>query len=180
MRFIFTHLLPLFAITLGIGAGSAHAQLIKDLSDLDPFNKNSGIRQGGRDLDNARLDQMSRTPRAGRDYTKLYFKNNTDRRIYLAVRFLPFAWSDGTTSELSLRGSSWETRAWYNLAPGQKVHVGNTKNVYVYYYAQGDGLEWAGKHNVRVRDGNRTRLLGFRTDTIGIGTPETWTFNLNR
>src|SRR5687768_9715080 len=65
------------------------------LSDLDPTNKDSIIREQGRQIDKHRLDAMSRTPRAGRDYTELYFKNSTRETIWVALRTIPFEWSDG-------------------------------------------------------------------------------------
>jgi hypothetical protein len=159
---------------------TVEGQLIRKPSDLDPFNRNGTVRKAGGDFDNGRLDQMSRTPRAGRDYTKIYLKNNTSKTIWAAVRFTPFTWSDGTTSELKsldTQGSAWSTKAWYKLSPGQSVHVGNTNNAYVYTYAEGGGSNWSGKHYVDVRDGERTRRLGFSTRMIGVGPPESQTFS---
>jgi hypothetical protein len=122
------------------------------------------------------------TRRAGRDYTKLYFKNTSSQPIFVAVRFKPF-YVAGNTSELKsldAQGDGWETKAWFQLAPGETKHVGNTNNLYVYYYAEGGGRDWKGDLMVNVRDGSRTRRLGFRTTMIGIDTPEGHTVNLQR
>lgn len=177
-------------------AGSAQAQFGK-LSDFDPTNKNSGInkvtgnagtkvlngvKKTGRDFDSARLDMMDRNPRAGRDYTKLYFKNSSNQTLYVAVRFMPFSVSNGESELKSLdaQGNGWETKAWFKLSPGETKHVGNTNNMYVYYYAEGGGLDWKGQHFVSVRDGNRTRSIGMRSTMVGIDTPEGHTVNLQQ
>jgi hypothetical protein len=162
---------------LGTGRARAQFELPEfDISDLDPTNPNGGLRKELRDLDKARLDAMSRTPRAGRDYTKLYMKNDTRERISAALRVIPFEYSDGTTSDLKeyTGGSPWSTLSWYELNPGQKIHVANTNNIIVYTYAKSSsGKVWSGSHGVRV--GNN--VLQFSQRYIGIGVPEDWTIN---
>jgi hypothetical protein len=170
------------ALLLGIGKADAQLPRFDRPSDFDPFNRNSGINQVGRDIDKARLDQMSRTPRAGRDYTRLFIKNGTNARVSVAVRLMPFQWSDGRTSTLQFYepGSQWSTQAWYILAPGESVYVGNTNNLYYYIYAESnDRRVWNGQHYLNVSDGGSVRNLGFRQEILGIGTPETWTLTLN-
>ncbi len=145
-----------------------------DLSDLDPTNPNGGLRRELRKLDKDRLDAMSRTPRAGRDYTKIYLKNNSRERISVALRVIPFEYSDGT-SELKefIPGSPWRTLAWYNLSPGERTHVTNTSNTILYTYAKASsGKVWRGSHRVNL--GRET--LEFAERRVGIDVPEEWTF----
>jgi hypothetical protein len=150
-------------------------------SDFDPFNRNSGINQLGRQIDQARLDAMSRTPRAGRDYTRLHVRNDSAVTIWVAVRFMPFRYDDGRTSNLEFVGSqpAWITRAWFKLAPGQDAYVGDTNNLIYYVYAKSDDGRrvWSGNHPVNVS--GQHGQLGFRQEYIGIGTPADWTLRLN-
>lgn len=112
---------------------------------IDPTNPNSAVRETGRAIDDWRNDQMQPNPRAGRDFTRIKFKNNSDREIRLAVDldvFIPP--TNGPVSTLSSSGSggggnNYETRAWYYLQPGETVYVGDTRNVNVYYYAEQKG-----------------------------------------
>jgi hypothetical protein len=149
-----------------------------DLSDLDPTNPNGGLRKELRNLDDARLDLMSRDPRAGRDYTKVYVKNETREPIAVALRAIPLRVSRGE-SELKefVHGSPWQNLLWYNLGPGQRLHVVNTNNTILYTYAKSQsGKEWAGSHHVDMGKSHNPRYLGFREQRIGIDVPEEWTF----
>ena len=79
---------------------------------------------------------------AGKDapeemFTKVFVKNNCSRPIYVAVRFL--AGKD--------EPEHWQTRGWFTLAAGQKKHVVDTHNRYIYFYAETrlkDGMFWGG------------------------------------
>jgi hypothetical protein len=117
----------------------------------------------GRDIDKKRLDIMSRTPRPGRDYTKVYVYNRTDKPVSVAVMYLDF---DVSGQSLSRTGGSsndsWAIGAWFNLGPGDKAHVANTNNRNFYYYAFGGGREWAGDVTRTLQDGGKPRTVGFR------------------
>lgn len=160
----------LTAAALFTAAGTASAQLIKKPEDLNPFKSDSGLNQGLRDLDKGRLDMMSRDPRPGRDYTKIYIKNETPGVISVAVHYLPFQ-NAGDTSGLKdySGGSGFVTKAWFNLKPGEQIHVANTANRNVYAYAEDRGGVWGGdeKTRVNVRDGGNTRSLNFFLHNTG-------------
>ena len=150
-----------------------------DLSDFDPTNKNSELRRQGRNFDRERLKSMSRTPRPGRDYTKVYLRNRSSKTIWAAIRYVPFEWSDGTTSELkSVNSSPFETRAWFRLSPGQRKHIANTKNIYFYVYAKNSsGKQWSGDKYRTVYDNGQPRRVGFKT--FYINAPYAEEHNIN-
>jgi Protein of unknown function (DUF3568)/Protein of unknown function (DUF1036) len=69
--------------------------------------------------------------------TKVYVKNKCSRPIYVAVRFL------GGKNE----PEHWKTRGWFALKSGQKKHIADTHNRYIYFYAETrlkDGIFWGG------------------------------------
>lgn len=176
----FTRKIGIVAISLmalELAHAAAHAQLgLPDLdpfngqgalnnglANLDPTNPNGTVNQALQNLDQARLNQMSPSPRAGRDFTRLHIKNSTNRVLHAAVRFIPY--SDPNNSQLSgmVGSGGFQTRAWFTLQPGQDVYIGNTANDIFYTYAQDDfGGQWAGNDFQWVRDGNRNRSIGFR------------------
>ncbi len=124
------------------------------------------IDRAGRQFDSARLDIMDHNPRAGRDYTKIFVRNNTGRRIWAAVHWIPF--HDPRSSTLSGIGSQWSTKAWISLAPGETVHAGNTSNTFVYFYATDKRTEWGNVKGLllHLRFGNSTRDCRFYTAMI--------------
>jgi len=70
-------------------------------------------------------------------YSKVFAKNSCRRPIYVAVRFLA-----GKNEP-----EHWQTRGWFNLASGQKKHIVDTHNRYIYFYAETrleDKLYWGG------------------------------------
>ncbi len=70
-------------------------------------------------------------------YSKVFVKNNCRRPIYVAVRYLA-----GKNEP-----EHWQTRGWFNLASGQKKHIVDTHNRYIYFYAETrleDKLYWGG------------------------------------
>ena len=77
-------------VVLAMGP-AAQAQLIKKPSDLDPFNKNSGIRQGGRDVDRERIRQTESALGGRFEVTvrnpgknSVYYKFNGEEQIALS------------------------------------------------------------------------------------------------
>jgi hypothetical protein len=157
------------------GAGSA-ARAGWGLSDLDPFNGQGGVNQSLKEFDQARLNAMAPGYRAGRDFSKVFIKNNTKEEISVAALAIPF---EVNATDLGPSDSPFQVLAWYNLKPGERVHIANTNNTYVYFYAQSRTGTWGGKATYRdVRDGAKTRRLGFQQQAI-IDMPEEWTMNFN-
>ena len=71
-------------------------------------------------------------------YSKVFVKNNCSRPIYIAVRYLA-----GKNEP-----EHWQTRGWFTLASGQKKHIVDTRNRYIYFYAETrleDKLYWGGE-----------------------------------
>ena len=70
-------------------------------------------------------------------YAKVFIKNNCPKPIYVAVRFLT-AKDDP---------EHWTTRGWFSLGAGQKKHVVDTRNRFIYFYAEtrlSDHMYWGG------------------------------------
>ena len=78
------------------------------------------------------------------------FKNTTDEMVQVAIRFK------------NLKGS-WESAFWYNIQPGKKKLVAQTKNRIFYLFGESDSWVWKGKDNHRRIDGEK---LGMREVTI--------------
>jgi len=80
---------------------------------------------------------------AGKDiqaelYSKVFAKNNCRGPIYVAVRYLA-----GKNEP-----EHWQTRGWFKLAAGQKKHIVDTHNRYLYFYAETrlqDKIYWGGE-----------------------------------
>jgi len=71
-------------------------------------------------------------------YSKVFVKNSCRRPIYVAVRYLA-----GKNEP-----EHWQTRGWFKLASGQKKHIVDTHNRYLYFYAETrlqDKLYWGGE-----------------------------------
>jgi len=71
-------------------------------------------------------------------YSKVFVKNNCRRPIYVAVRYLA-----GKNEP-----EHWQTRGWFKLASGQKKHIVDTHNRYLYFYAETrlqDKIYWGGE-----------------------------------
>jgi hypothetical protein len=72
-------------------------------------------------------------------FSKVFVKNNCRRPIYVAIRFL--AGKD--------EPEHWQTRGWFPLAAGQKKHIADTHNRYIYFYAETrlqDQIYWGGEN----------------------------------
>lgn len=74
--------------------------------------------------------------------SKVFVKNNCRHPIYVAIRFL-------TGKD---EPEHWQTRGWFSLASGEKKHIADTHNRYIYFYAEtrrqnqifwgGDNFHW--------------------------------------
>ena len=70
-------------------------------------------------------------------FSKVFVKNNCRHSIYVAIRFLA-----GKNEP-----EHWQTRGWFFLAAGEKKHVADTDNRYIYFYAETrrqDQMFWSG------------------------------------
>lgn len=122
---------------------------------------------------------MSRGPRAGRDYTKVYLRNDTSEKISVAMRVIPFEVADGNSEvQEFVEGSPWRTLKWFNLSPGERSHVANTNNTFVYTYAKSpSGKEWVGSHRRNIGSPSRPEYVRFSERRVSIDVPEEWTFS---
>lgn len=69
---------------------------------------------------------LARSDSPADTFSKVFAKNNCKHPIYLAVRFLT------ATNE----PTHWTTRGWFVLGAGQKKHIADTHNRYIYFYAE--------------------------------------------
>jgi Protein of unknown function (DUF3568) len=93
---------------------------------------------------------------------KVFVKNDCLRAIDIVVYYL-----DGNNGP-----ESWETRGWFSIEPGQKKHVADTLNRYIYFYGEmhsakkriwtGDYPQWfEGKYYDFFKVDMGTRLVDF-------------------
>jgi len=93
---------------------------------------------------------------------KVSVKNNCHRTIDIVVYYLS---ADNGPA-------SWQTRGWFGVAPGQKKHVADTLNRYVYFYGEtrsknkmvwtGEYPQWfEGKHYDFFKVDMGTRLMDY-------------------
>lgn len=91
--------------------GNVHAGW--GIKDLDPFNKNSGIRKSGREIDQQRLDAGA---------YNFYLHNKCAEYLDVTFEYIP-------------RGSSkWKANN-YSFAPGEHARLDATRNRNVYIAA---------------------------------------------
>jgi hypothetical protein len=128
---------------------------------------------------------MSRSPRAGRDYTKIYLKNETNELISVAIHVIEFEVRDGNLTYIDDPSASpWTTKKWYKLKPGERAHVVDTNNGIAYTYAKSDsGKEWSGSHRVNVGTSSNPNYLEFKQRYVGppvkVDVPEEWTYSFS-
>jgi uncharacterized membrane protein len=70
-------------------------------------------------------------------FSKVFVKNNCKHRIYVAVCFMTAKNEPG----------HWTTRGWFSLNAGQKQHIVDTHNRFIYFYAEtrlNDQMYWGG------------------------------------
>ncbi len=64
---------------------------------------------------------------------QVHFINGTNQSLAVAV-----AYANNSCTRL------WGVQGWWNIAPGGDVHVLNTNNRYMFFYAESPGRVWAG------------------------------------
>ncbi len=167
--------LTLTLLTIG---GTARAGW--GIKDLNPLNPDAGVNKALREFDKERLNTMSPGFRPGRNFTKVYIKNNSPNPIWVAVIDIPFDVHLGNESRITDPNEElWHVHAWYKLEPGERKHVTNTDNRNVYFYAQNNrGQFWRGETRHYVRDGGKIRMVGFLKESFQ-GVPEEYTMNFN-
>lgn len=158
-------------VTLG-SATAAHAQW--KLSDLDPTNRQGGLNKSLRDLDQERLKHMSKDPRPGRDFTKIYVKNESNFPIFVAVLYRPY--HDSRTSRIGPfeGGDGYSVMGWYRLNPGERKYLGNsTAGGSVGFYAEGEnnGVRWTDPSG-RYRRELSGRQVDFRVQSVSSSAEE--------
>jgi len=75
----------------------------------------------------------------GNAFPKVFIKNDCHRAIDIVVYYL-----DGNNGP-----ASWQTRGWFSIEPGQKKHVVDTHNRYIYFYGEmrsGNKRIWTGNY----------------------------------
>ena len=91
--------------------------------------------------------ELTRTPPPKNNFPKVFIKNDCHRTVDVVIYYL-----DGKNDP-----SIWQTRGWFSVDPGQKKHVVDTHNRYIYLYGEtpsgkkrvwtGDLPQWfEGKH----------------------------------
>jgi len=81
--------------------------------------------------------ELERSTSPDKDYPKVFVKNNCHQPIDIIVYYLA-----GRNQP-----ETWQTRGWFNVGPGQKKHVADTHNRYIYFYGETrsvDKLTWSG------------------------------------
>jgi hypothetical protein len=77
-------------------------------------------------------------------------------------------------SRQNCQGSgSWETEGWWVITPGNTVHVANTCNRYLYFYAEAvNGEYWAGNYDFEISEGEfdfcPSAGVGIQGATVGM------------
>jgi hypothetical protein len=80
---------------------------------------------------------LAREDSAEKGFSKVFVKNDCRLPIYVAIRFLA-----GKNEP-----EHWQTWGWFYLASGQKKHIADTHNRYIYFYAETrlqDKIYWGG------------------------------------
>jgi hypothetical protein len=81
--------------------------------------------------------ELDRSPSPDNASPRVFVKNECNRDINVIVYYLA-----GKNEP-----ETWQTRGWFNLAPGQKKYAANTHNRYIYFYGEArfeDKLVWTG------------------------------------
>jgi hypothetical protein len=83
--------------------------------------------------------ELERASAPGIAFPKVFIKNDCHRAIDIIVYYL-----DGINGP-----ASWQTRGWFSIEPGQKKHVVDTHNRYIYFYGEmrsGNKRIWTGNY----------------------------------
>ena len=81
--------------------------------------------------------ELTRKPPPKNNFPKVFIKNDCHRTIDVVIYYL-----DGKNDP-----SIWQTRGWFSVDPGQKKHVVDTHNRYIYLYGEtpsGKKRVWTG------------------------------------
>lgn len=81
--------------------------------------------------------ELKRSASPDNNYPRVFAKNNCRQPIDIIVYYLA-----GKNQP-----ETWQTRGWFNVGPGQKKHVADTHNRYIYFYGEtrsADKLTWTG------------------------------------
>jgi len=124
-----------------------------DPSDLDPFNRNSGIRQSWNDLDPFRPALQIQTEVPGA--RGLWFHNKTNKTISVAIVYFVRGSDSISAGDYNLPVSTpdaWIVSGWYDVAPGKEIaaRTGDLTNRYYYFYAEDGKRHWGGDHTYYV------------------------------
>lgn len=123
-------------------ADEAKAQGLKNFGKAVQ-NAVTKVDRGLKNFDEARQDAMSLDHRAGRDFTKLYIHNETNRTLWVAIRYYNSLTDRNATY---LERPTWHTNGWWKLNPGEKVHAANADGSYYYVSVLEDrGDYWSGE-----------------------------------
>lgn len=106
--------------TVGVALGAIISSMISPayagwgIKDLDVFNKNSGIRKTGRELDQQRLDATA---------YQFHLHNACPSHIRVKVEYIP------------RNSSKWKT-SYYSMTPAERAYLFPTRNAIVYVSAR--------------------------------------------
>ena len=81
--------------------------------------------------------ELARKPPPKNNFPKVFIKNDCHRTIDVVIYYL-----DGKNDP-----ATWQTRGWFSVDPGQKKHVVDTHNRYIYLYGEspsGKKRVWTG------------------------------------
>jgi len=70
--------------------------------------------------------ELTRKPPPKNNFPKVFIKNDCHRTIDVVIYYL-----DGKNGP-----TTWQTRGWFSVDPGQKKHVVDTHNRYIYLYGE--------------------------------------------
>jgi hypothetical protein len=76
-------------------------------------------------LDQIKLE-LDRGSASGNGFPRVFVKNDCLNEIDIVVYYL-----DGNNGP-----ASWQSRGWFSVAPGQKKHVADTHNRFIYFYGE--------------------------------------------
>jgi Protein of unknown function (DUF3568) len=118
------NLIPITAATTKVTVDAVKEHVIRDKATADAI-----LSQIQTELDRSRFPDKA--------FPKVFVKNECHRPIDVIVYYL----SGKDESEI------WQTRGWFSLEPGQKKHVADTRNRYIYFYGEtrsDDKITWTG------------------------------------
>jgi hypothetical protein len=118
------NLIPITAATTKVSVNAVKERVVRDKATADAI-----LSQIQTELDRSRSPDKA--------FPKVFVKNECHRPIDVIVYYL----AGKDDSEI------WLTRGWFSIDPGQKKHVADTCNRYIYFYGEtrsDDKITWAG------------------------------------